>query len=177
MDDPQTITVQCPSCQASYQLTAEDAGQTVECVCSQQFVVPRQSPGISITCPACTARYELDPKLSGQEVECECGQRFIVSETASSDSNRTSAAITVACPQCSAQYELSTNDAGTTVECGCGFQFEVPQGGSTIQEHPPAVPETDVPLPMSVSAQTFPDAEVLANASVPTATPPEASST
>jgi len=155
MTDSRTLTAQCPSCQARYELPVEDAGQAVECVCSFQFVVPGPSAGISITCPACPARYEVEEDLAGQEVECECGQRFTVSRPEETESTQSSAAVRVACPQCAAEYQLSTEDVGTTVECVCGFQFEVPSDETADSEPAADVPTAEDPLPEAAPPPDF----------------------
>jgi tetratricopeptide (TPR) repeat protein len=160
MPDEQTIFVECPSCQAGYELSVSEVGQTVECACEFQFVVPQPArpaaPSVTVVCPSCESVYELESEALGDNVECQCGTVFTAVEKApvgktpvelataestspavEDPSPATPRPIHFTCPACSGQYELEAELAGQEVECACGNRLLVPAVG--VSEF--AVPE------------------------------------
>ena len=138
MADSDTILISCPECQASYELTSADCGETVECACGCQFVVPvadvpeaaqPAAPAQAmVLCPSCQAVYQLDRDVLGDNVECQCGTIFEATEVALPEAAPepvAAATIRTLCPTCSAEYELEAEAVGQEVECAWGVQFVV----------------------------------------------------
>lgn len=166
------IPVFCPKCLAGYELTVADRGQSVECACGHQFVVPQATdPGaaapeeplaneVMVLCPACASVYKLERAALGEYVECQCGTAFVATEAAVPQQSPASqpealkeTVIRTRCPDCFAEYELEAEVAGERVECACGTQFVVNQ--SPLEADPAEAIESGTPSPLiSVPQET-----------------------
>lgn len=163
MADSETILISCPECQVSYELSAADSGETVECGCGCQFVVPVAAVSktalpteVMILCPSCASVYQLESDALGDNVECQCGTIFEAAEAALPEEEEPASAakamIRTRCPTCSAEYDLEPESLGQKVECDCGNHFVV----------------TVAPAP---ATDNVPSAEVNAAESVPESGP------
>lgn len=188
------IPVFCPKCQAGYELTVADRGQSVECACGHQFVVP-QAPDpsaavpeeplaneVMVLCPACASVYELERAALGENVECQCGTVFVATEAvvpkespAPEADAPTDTVIRTRCPDCSAEYELEAEVAGEQVECACGTQFVVTQSPLEADSIAPAEAiESGTPSPLKSVPQETAEASTAISPSTAESEPADA---
>ena len=88
-----TIVLECPFCEISFELDVGDAGTELQCECGESFAAPTldeiavAEEVLVVECPECESDLELAADAEGSQVECPCGRVFTVpSDSEPSDS-------------------------------------------------------------------------------------------
>ncbi len=129
------MTVRCPQCGNSAEMTEENIGQLVDCVCGRRFVVGVEKVPIAsfqngwahIKCPYCEAELSAPFESVGRNVRCEvCQGKFHVEGSAPKEDRQYTVEVEVKnghvvfpCPRCGEEKRVKVTGVAQILNIRC----------------------------------------------------------